>query len=94
MISEITIDGIKFKTYQIPTKNTSIMMIAGENGFLACGYINIEVANKRHDVCAIVTGVKYLEDMLNSKTIKVSDAASKAGITIGMTGKEALLLMH
>ena len=94
MTDQIKINDKKFITYQIPTQNTHVLMISGKNGFLACGYINIEVANKRNDVCAIVTGVKSLEDMLNAKTIKVSDAALKAGISIGMTGKEALLLMH
>jgi uncharacterized protein YunC (DUF1805 family) len=88
------IEGKEFTGHKIPTQNTAVLMISGNKGFLACGYINIEVANKRNDVCAIVTGVKSLEDMLSAKTIKVSDAALEAGISIGISGKEALLKMY
>jgi len=94
MIKDININEIIFKGYQIPTQNTSVLMIHGNNGFLACGYINLEVANKRNDVCAIVNGVKTLDDMLIAQVKFVSDAARKTGITEGMTGKEALLLMN
>lgn len=93
MIKDINIDNFIFKGYQIPTQNTSVLMIHGHNGFLACGYINLEIANKRNDVCALVTGVKSLEDMLEAKVFKLSNAALQAGIKEGMTGKEALLLM-
>jgi len=94
MIKDININEIIFKGYQIPTQNTSVLMIHGNNGFLACGYINMEVANKRNDVCAIVNGVKTLDDMLIAHVKFVSDAARKTGIKEGMTGKEALLLMN
>lgn len=88
------IEGIKFTAHHIPTPNTAILMISGKNGFLACGYIKIEVANKRGDVCAIVTGVKNHDDMLVAKVVAISQAARKAGIKEGMPGKEALLMMQ
>jgi uncharacterized protein YunC (DUF1805 family) len=94
MTHQIKINDIIFDSYKIPTQNTNVLMISGKNGFLACGYINIEVANKRNDVCAIVTGVKNLNDMLEAEVIKVSNAAIAAGILIGMKGKDALLKMY
>ena len=93
MIDQILVDGIKFTTLQIPTQNTSVLVISGNNGFLACGYINIDIANKCNDVCAIVSGVKTPNDMLKAKVKLVSEAARKAGVTEDMTGKDALLLM-
>jgi len=51
------------------------------------------VANKVNDVCAIVTGVKTPNDMLDAKVVAVSTAAAQLGIKEGITGKEALLLM-
>ena len=86
-------DGKEFMAYSIPTTNTNVLMIGAENGFLGCGYFNIEIANKVNDVCAIVTGVKTPDDMLDAKVVAVSTAASQMGIELGMTGKEALLLM-
>ncbi|MCK5023856.1 MAG: YunC family protein [Candidatus Aenigmarchaeota archaeon] len=85
--------GKEFKSYSIPTTNTFVLIIAAENGFLGCGYINVEVANKVGDICAIVTGVKTIDDMLVAKVIAVSDAAAELGIEVGITGKEALILM-
>lgn len=83
----------EFTAYSIPTNNTFVLIIGAENGFIGCGYINVEVANKVGDVCAIVTGVKTPDDMLSAKVIAASDAALELGIQEGMTGKEALLLM-
>lgn len=86
-------EGKEFTAYSIPTTNTNVLIIGAEKGFLACGYLNIEVANRVNDVCAIVTGVKTPDDMLNAKVVKVSKAAANLGVELGMTGKEALVLM-
>jgi len=86
-------EGNEFTAYSIPTTNTNVLIIGAENGFLGCGYLNIEVANKVGDICAIVTGVKTPDDMLEAKVVAVSEAAEKLGIKEGMTGKEALVLM-
>lgn len=87
-------EGKEFTAYSIPTTNTNVLIISAEKGFLGCGYLNVEVANKVNDVCAIVTGVKTPDDMLDAQIIAVSEAAAKLGITEGMTGKEALILMY
>ena len=86
-------EGNEFTAYSIPTSNTNILIIGAEKGFLGCGYLNVEIANKVNDVCAIVTGVKTPDDMLGAKVVGVSNAAAKLGVKEGMTGKEALLLM-
>lgn len=86
-------EGKEFTAYSIPTTNTNVLIIGAEKGFLGCGYLNVNVANKVNDVCAIVTGVKTPDDMLRAQIIAVSEAAAKLGISVGMTGKEALILM-
>ena len=86
-------EGNEFTAYSIPTTNTNVLIIGAEKGFLGCGYLNVEVANKVNDVCAIVTGVKTPDDMLETKVVAVSNAAAELGIKEGMSGKEALVLM-
>ncbi|WP_346859238.1 DUF1805 domain-containing protein [uncultured Draconibacterium sp.] len=86
-------EGKEFTAYSIPTSNTFVLIIGAEKGILGCGYLNIDVANRVNDVCALVTGVKTPADMLSAKVVAVSEAASKLGIKEGITGKEALLLM-
>ena len=85
--------GNDYKTYSIPTSNTAVLIIAASNGFLACGYINVATANKVGDVCAIVTGVKTPEDMLEAYVVDASEKAKELGVKKGMNGTEALLLM-
>ncbi len=86
-------EGQEFTAYSIPTTNTNVLIIGTNNGFLGCGYINIDVANKVNDICAIVTGVKTPDDMLDAKVVAVSNEAKKLGVKERMTGKEALVLM-
>lgn len=89
----MNIEEKEFTAFSIPTTTTAVLIISAKNGFVGCGYINIDVANKVNDVCAIVTGVKTPDDMLDAKVVAVSNKAEKLGVKTGMTGKEALLLM-
>lgn len=67
-----------------------LLIIKRAKGFLACGYINVETANKTGEACAIVTGVGSYDDMLAAKVVAVSDAASALGVSVGDTGDAAL----
>lgn len=87
------INGVKLEMCHIPTKNTHILILAAPKGFLACGYLNVETANKVGDVCAIVTGVKNYDDLLAAEVKLVSHAAEQLGVEVGMIGKDAILKM-
>ena len=67
-----------------------LLVIKGSKGFLGCGYINIETCNKTGEACAIVTGVKTHDEMLNVEVKAVSIEAEKLGARVGMKGEEAL----
>jgi len=90
-MEKIIIDGKDFEAWRIPTEYATILLIKAAHGFIACGYFNIETANKLQERVGIVTGVKTFDDMLEAKIIKCSDVARIAGVTVGMTGREALL---
>ena len=55
--------------------------------------INLAVADKLNSAMAIVTGVQSYDDMLNKCVVAVSARAAELGVTPGMTGREALLIM-
>jgi uncharacterized protein YunC (DUF1805 family) len=67
-----------------------LFVIKGSKGFLGCGYISIETCNKTGEACAIVTGVKTHDEMLDAEIKAVSQEAAKLGVRVGMTGEEAL----
>lgn len=74
-------------------EHAPLLVIKAKKGFVMCGYLNMEVANKLGDAAVRVTGVKSFDDVLNAKAVDVSEAAKKLGIIIGMPAKEALIKM-
>lgn len=93
-MDKVVIDGENFKGYTIATTNASMLMINAKGGMLACGYIKVETADKLGDALAIVTGVNNYAQMLEKPVVAVSSAAAHLGVCVGMSGKEALLLMN
>jgi uncharacterized protein YunC (DUF1805 family) len=67
-----------------------LIVIKAERGYLMCGYLNIEVAEKLGDAAAVVRGVNTFEDMLEKEVAEVTSAAEALGIRRGMKGREAL----
>ena len=93
-MEEIIIDQEEFQGSKILTSHASILMIKAKEGFLGCGYFDIETANRLNEPVAIVTGVKSYEDMLSAKVVRLSKAAQAKGLKEGILGKEALILLN
>ena len=90
MPEKINLDGKEFAGYRIDTGHTALLLIKGNAGFMACGYVNVEVADRVGDAAVIVSGVKTFDDMYAAKAVKVSRKAAELGVREGMTGREAL----
>jgi uncharacterized protein YunC (DUF1805 family) len=93
-MEKITVDDKELEAVRVQTSHANILMIKSQTGFLGCGYFDIETANKLEEPVAIVTGVKDFQDMLNAKVIKLSKAAEEMGLSLGISGKEALSLLN
>lgn len=77
-IEKIDVDGKSFLGLKAELKGLPpLLLIEGEKGFVMCGYLNIEVAEKLGATAAIVSGVKSIEDVLNTE-IKVATTKAKA----------------
>ncbi|MCL1972732.1 MAG: DUF1805 domain-containing protein [Endomicrobia bacterium] len=93
-IKGIAVNGRTYKAFEgeiVP--GSSLVFIMSAKGFIMCGYLNMETAEKKGNIAAIATGVKTVDDMLKTKIVAVSSAAKKAGITEGMPVKKALAYM-
>ena len=93
LIEQIDLGNGSALGLKLDMEHAPLLVIRAERGFVMCGYLNMEVANKLGDVAVRVTGVKSFEDVLNAKTVDVSEEAKKLGITVGMPAKEALVKM-
>ncbi len=89
----LTINGISFRGDTIPLAHVSLLLIQGGKGMLGCGYVSLEAAEKFDDALAIVAGVSNYDEMLNATVKKVSSKAVELGVRVGMSGREALLVM-
>ena len=78
---------------KLDMEHAPLLVIRAKKGFVMCGYLNMDVANKLGDAAVRVTGVKSFEDVLNAKAVDVSETAKQLGISVGMPAKEALMRM-
>ena len=93
-MDQVEINGKIFEGYTINLPNAKLLLIKGNKGILACGYLNLETADKLQDVMAIVRGVNSYNDMLNAQVVAVSQVAEALGVNTSMTGLEALEMME
>ena len=89
-IELLSIQGRKVLGIRINLGNAPLLIVKGDKGYLMCGYLNINVAEKLGDVAAVITGVKEFKDMLEGEVRYVTSKARELGIHEGVKGYEAL----
>jgi uncharacterized protein YunC (DUF1805 family) len=88
---DITINETVFKAVQIDlSERGKLLMIIGAKGYVMCGYLNINTAQKLGDAACMVTGVKTIDDVLNANIVALTAEAQKLGIEMGMPVKDVL----
>ena len=92
-MDNIEINNMMFRGNTIELLQGKLLLIQGQHGMLGCGYFNLAVADKLGSAMAIVSGVQCYDDMLDKAVVGVSARAAEMGVTPGMTGREALILM-
>lgn len=78
--------GLKVELPESPP----LLLVVGKRGFIMCGFLNIEVAEKIGVAAAMVSGVKDFKDVLEAEIKAATSKAKELGVNIGMKGKEAL----
>lgn len=93
-ISPIKVDdkpclGVKIELPNSPP----LLLIIADKGFVMCGFLNMEAAERLGAPAAIVSGVKTFEDVLGAEVKAVTSKAKSLGVKTGMKGADALKLM-
>ena len=70
-----------------------LLLVIGKKGFVMCGFLNVGAAEKLKVTAAMVSGVKSFDDVLRAEVRAVTSEASKRGVELGMTGKDAIRLL-
>jgi uncharacterized protein YunC (DUF1805 family) len=67
-----------------------LLLVMAEKGFVMCGFLNMEAAERMNVAAAMVSGVKTFEDVLNAQIKATTNKAKNLGIQAGMKATEAL----
>ncbi|MFN0118163.1 MAG: YunC family protein [Elusimicrobiota bacterium] len=87
---DIDLNGQIIKGIEIKFSKAPLVLAKAKSGFVMCGYLNLETAEKLGDAAAVVRGVMTVEDLLKAKIQGFTSFAAQKGVKEGMTGKEAL----
>jgi uncharacterized protein YunC (DUF1805 family) len=90
---EISINNRPVIGYEINLPNANLVLAEAEKGFVCCGYLDLQTAEKLGDAAVIVRGVKTVEDLLAAKVAGLTTQAGLLGIKMDMSVREALELM-
>ncbi|MDH7507452.1 MAG: DUF1805 domain-containing protein [Candidatus Thermoplasmatota archaeon] len=90
VFTEIELEKGKATGYLIDLGSAPLILIKTKKGYVMCGYLNINTANKLGDIAGKVTGVKNFEDVLNANVVEVSENAKKIGLKKGMKARDFL----
>jgi len=89
-VKDIQIEKGPVVGISIKLQNASLILIKANKGYVMCGYLNINAANKFGDIAGRVSGVKTFEDVLNASIQEFSETAIKMGFSIGMKARDFL----
>jgi len=89
-IDTININEREYETLKVDLDPAPLILVRGKKGFLMCGYLNMEAADKLGAVAVSTSGVKTVDDILNKPVTKISMKARELGVKEGMTGRQAL----
>ena len=81
---DITIEGKKYLYVKLAMEKAPLVLIKGSKGYVMCGYLNMETAEKLGDVAVRVKGVSDLDSILGATVESASTAAGSLGIKAGM----------
>ncbi len=87
---DVEINGKKASGLEVALPKAPLVLATGKDGFVMCGYLNIEAADKLGVAAAMVRGVATVDDLLKASVQAVSKAAAEKGAAVGMTGRDAL----
>ncbi len=67
-----------------------LLMVLAQKGFVMCGFLNIEAAEKLGVAAVRVRVVSCFEDLLQAKINAMTSKARSLGVVVGITGADAL----
>lgn len=81
------------EAFCIRLQSKNLILLRGPKGYVMCGYLDMEVADKFKDVAVKIVGVASIEDALETQVHSSSLAAKELGINPGQPIAEVLKII-
>lgn len=92
-VTQLRIDGKAAVGLKVDLPDSPpLLMVIGQRGFVMCGFLNVDAAEKINVAAAMVSRVKTYDDILEAEVKAATSRAQANGVKPGMKGKEALKL--
>ena len=93
-VDQLKVDGKAVMGLKVDLPDSPpLVAIIGEKGFVMCGFLNVEAAERLGVMAAVVSGVKTFDDMLSAEVRAVTSKAELKGVRRGMKGQDAVKLL-
>ena len=93
-IGKVEVDGKSFLALRAEMPELPpLLLIVGEKGFVMCGYLNIDVAEKLGAAAAVVSGVSCFDDVLKAEIKAATSKAKALGLEPGKVVRAVLGLL-
>jgi uncharacterized protein YunC (DUF1805 family) len=90
-ITSIKVDGNACLGVRVELPDSPpLLLVIAEKGFVMCGFLNVEAAERQGVAAAMVSGVKTFDDVLEAQVKALTSKAKGFGVEVGMRGAEAL----
>lgn len=90
-VNNVEVEGKSFLGLKVDMEDLPPMvLLKGKKGFVMCGYLNLEVAERLGAVAGIVSGVSNFEDVLNAEIKSATTKAKELGLKPGKVVKTVI----
>ena len=91
-VAELKVDGKNCLGLKVdlPDSPAPLVLITAEKGFIMCGFLDMQTAERLNVAAALVSEVKSFDDVLNAQVKAATSKAKSLGVETGMKGSEAL----
>jgi uncharacterized protein YunC (DUF1805 family) len=90
-IEKFTIDGKSFQGMKSTLPDgPPLLLIKGDKGFVMCGFLNMDAAERTGVAAAMVSGVTSFDDVFNATIKTVTSKAKELGVEPGKIVKEEI----
>jgi uncharacterized protein YunC (DUF1805 family) len=91
--TKIKIGDREIEAVSFGLNGRNLIVLRGSRGYVMCGYLNIEAAEKFGDAAVKITGVSTIDEALKAKVADCTSRAGEMGISAAQPIQDVLKII-